>query len=147
MDLDAYTRNLIDDMRAHGGQVTSGPMAGRPLMILTTTGAKSGAPRTAIVTYTRDRNRYVIAASKGGAPTNPAWYHNLVSHPEALAEAGGESFAVRATVTTGAERDRLWEQHAAERPEFREYPTRTQRVIPVLTLQRIDLAGKREDAS
>jgi deazaflavin-dependent oxidoreductase (nitroreductase family) len=138
MDFEAFSRMLIDDMRAHAGQVTSGPMAGRPLMVLTTRGAKSGDERQAIVTYTRDGGRYVIAASKGGAPTNPAWYHNLAANPEAKVEAGGETFRVRATETTGAERQRLWDQHAAERPEFRDYPTKTKRLIPIFVLDRID---------
>jgi deazaflavin-dependent oxidoreductase (nitroreductase family) len=107
-------------------------------MILTTTGAKSGVERTAIVTYTRDGDRYVIAASKSGAPTNPAWYHNLVANPVVTAEAGGETFHARATEMHGAERQRLWDQHAAERPEFREYPSLTDRVIPVIVLDRIE---------
>jgi deazaflavin-dependent oxidoreductase (nitroreductase family) len=120
MDYEAFLQMLVADMRAHGGQVTSGPMACRPLMLLTTKGAKSGRERTAIVTYTRDGDRYVIAASKSGAPTNPAWFHNLRANPEVTVEAGGETFTARATVTEGAERDRLWNQHAAERPEFRD---------------------------
>jgi deazaflavin-dependent oxidoreductase (nitroreductase family) len=136
-DYEAFERGLIADIREHGGPMT-GPMAGRPLMILTTTGAKSGEPRTAVVTYTRDGGQYIIAASKGGAPTNPSWYHNLLATPEATVETGGETFAVRATEARGAERDRLWEQHAAERPEFRDYPTKTTRVIPVLVLERQD---------
>jgi deazaflavin-dependent oxidoreductase (nitroreductase family) len=139
MDYEAFTQTLVADMRAHGGQVTSGPMAGRPLMLLTTKGAKSGRQRTTIVTYTRDGDRYVIAASKGGAPTNPAWFHNLRVNPEVTVEAGGEIFPARATVTEGAERDRLWNQHAAERPEFRDYPSRTSRVIPVIVLDRLDV--------
>jgi deazaflavin-dependent oxidoreductase (nitroreductase family) len=138
MDYEMFTRMLVEDMRAHGGQVTTGPMAGRPLMLLTTTGAKTGQQRAAIVTYTRDGDRYIIAASKSGAPTNPAWFHNLLANPEASVEAGGETFKARATVTEGAERDRLWNQHAEERPEFRDYPSRTSRVIPVLVLDRID---------
>jgi deazaflavin-dependent oxidoreductase (nitroreductase family) len=138
MDYEAFTRMLIEDMRAHAGQVTSGPMAGRPLMVLTTKGAKSGEERQAIVTYTRDGDRYVIAASKSGAPTNPAWYHNLVANPEVTLEAGGETFKARATETTGDERQRLWDRHAAERPEFRDYPNKTKRVIPVILLDRID---------
>ena len=137
-DYGAFTRMLIDDMRSHGGQVTTGPMAGRPLMILTTKGAKSGEQRTAIVTYTRDGGPYVIAASKSGAPTNPAWFHNLVKNPEVTVEAGGEKFKARATVTSGEERDRLWDQHAAQRPEFRDYPKKTDRVIPIILLDRID---------
>lgn len=138
MDYEVFTRMLVEDMRAHGGQVTTGPMAGRPLMLLTTKGAKSGKERTVIVTYTRDGDRYVIAASKSGAPTNPAWFHNLVTNPAVNVEAGGETFKARATVTEGAERDRLWNQHARERPEFRDYPKRTTRVIPVIVLDRLN---------
>lgn len=131
-----YQRALIAEIREHGGPV-SGPMAGRTLLILTTTGAQSGEPRTAVMTYTQDDGRYLIAASKGGAPTNPAWFHNLVAHPEATAETGGETFHVRATVA-GADRDRLWERHLAAHPEFAEYPTKTDRVIPMVVLERID---------
>lgn len=112
-------------------------MAGKPLMILTTTGARSGQPREAIVTFTRDADRFVIAASKGGAPTNPAWYHNLVTHPEVTVEADGETFPARATPTSGAERDRLWDRHADQLPEFREYPGKTTRLIPVIVLERV----------
>lgn len=138
MDYEAFTQQLIADMRAHAGQITTGPMAGRPLMLLTTRGARTGLERTAIVTYTRDGDRYVIAASKSGAPTNPAWFYNLQANPVVSVEAGGETFKARATVARGAERDRLWDQHAAERPEFREYPSKTDRVIPVILLDRID---------
>ncbi len=137
-DYEAFTQMLIDDMRSHGGQVTIGPMAGRPLVLLTTKGAKTGQDRTAIVTYTRDGDLYVIAASKSGAPTNPAWFHNLEANPEVTVEAGGETFRARATVTSGEERDRLWDQHAEQRPEFREYPKISNRVIPMILLERID---------
>lgn len=133
-----FTRNLMAELRANGGVVRSGPMAGRPLMILTTTGAKSGEPREAVITYTRDGDKYVIAASKSAAPTNPHWYHNLLANPEATVEAGGETFRVRATEVTGAERDQLYDQHAEERPEFKDYPTKTTRVIPVFTLDRLN---------
>ena len=136
-DYAEFTRMLMDDIRSHGA-VTTGPMAGRPLMILTTTGARTGQERTAIVTYTRDADRYVIAASKSGAPTNPAWYYNLQANPEVSVELGGEKLGAHATVTSGAERDRLWKQHAEERPEFREYPKMTDRVIPMILLERID---------
>jgi len=136
-DYAAFTRMLMDDIRSHGA-VTTGPLAGRPLMILTTTGARTGQERTAIVTYTRDGDRYVIAASKSGAPTNPAWLYNLQANPEVTVELGGEKFRAGATVTSGAERDRLWNHHAEERPEFREYPKMTDRVIPMILLDRID---------
>jgi deazaflavin-dependent oxidoreductase (nitroreductase family) len=136
-DYAAFTRMLMDDIRAHGAP-TTGPMAGRPLMILTTRGARTGQERTAVITYTRDDDRYAIAASKSGAPTNPAWFHNLQADPVVTVETGGETFKARATVTAGEERDRLWDRHAAELPEFREYPKITDRVIPMILLERID---------
>jgi deazaflavin-dependent oxidoreductase (nitroreductase family) len=124
------------DLRAHG-EVTSGPMAGRPLLILTTTGAKSGKPREAVVTYTKDGDRLCVAASKSGAPTNPNWYHNLIANPIVQVEAGGEAFKASATVQEGSERDRLWANHVAARPEFAEYPEKSGRVIPMITLERL----------
>jgi deazaflavin-dependent oxidoreductase (nitroreductase family) len=133
-----FTRQLIADMRAHDGEVTSGPMAGWPLMILMTTGRKTGRGRRAIVTYTRHGSHYVIAASNRGSPTNPTWFHNLDVHPEVMVEAAGEVFRARARVATGAERDRLWEQHVVERPEVRVDPANTKRVIPMILLDRID---------
>jgi deazaflavin-dependent oxidoreductase (nitroreductase family) len=136
MDYEAFTRNMKQDIRANG-RPTSGPMAGRPLMILTTTGARTGQPREALITFTRDGERYVIAASKSGAPTNPQWYHNLLANPTVTVETGGEKFEARATVTSGEERNRLWDQHAQERPEFQEYPKKTDRVIPMITLERM----------
>ena len=136
MDYEAFTRAMKEDLRTNG-RITTGPMAGRPLMILTTTGAKSGEPREAIVTYTRDGDAYVIAASKSGAPTNPSWYYNILANPTVTVEADGEKFDAHGTLTAGAERQRLWDQHAEERPEFKEYPKITTRVIPVITLERI----------
>jgi len=131
-----FTKALIADMRAHGGRAASGPMAGKPLMVLTTTGARTGEPRTSIVTYHKDGDRFAIAASMGGAPKHPAWYHNLVANPEATIEVDNESFKVRATDTSGAERDRLWDEHVVQLPEFGEYPKKTDRTIPMLLLNR-----------
>lgn len=133
----AMTEALIVDFRAHGGQVTSGPFAGRPVLLLTTTGAQSGQPRLAPLVYTRDGDHYVILASKGGAPTHPAWYHNLTAHAIVTAEVGGETFEARARVTEGAERQRLWAQHATINPGFRDYQQRTTRIIPVVVLERV----------
>lgn len=135
MDYAAFTRALADDIRSNG-RPTSGPMAGQPLMILHTIGATSGQEREAIVTYSRDGDRYVIAASKGGAPEHPAWYRNLRANPEVTVEIGGETFRARAAIATGDERDRLWTQHATELPQFQEYPKKTDRVIPMITLER-----------
>ncbi len=137
MDYEAFTQSLMTDLRANG-RPTSGPMAGRPLMILTTTGAKSGRARQAVITYTRDGERYVVAATASGSPTHPDWYHNLKANPEVIIEADGEKFRARAVEAVGSERDRLYTQHASERPEFRDYPGMVTRTIPVFTLERID---------
>src|SRR5450759_59765 len=88
----AMTKALIPAFRATGRQVTRGPFAGRPVLLLTTKGAKSGQPRLAPVVYSRDGEHYVIVASKAGSPTHPAWYHNLLAHPAVTAEVGGETF-------------------------------------------------------
>jgi deazaflavin-dependent oxidoreductase (nitroreductase family) len=133
----AMTATLIADFRANGGQVSSGPFAGRPVLLLTTTGARSGQPRLSPVVYSRDGADYVIVASKGGAPTHPGWYYNLVADPSVMVEVGGETFEARARVTEGAERDRLYAQRAADSPNFAEYQRRTSRVIPVVVLERV----------
>ena len=135
-DPDAWTRNMIEDLRANGGTPSSGPLVGRPLGILTSKGARTGQDRVAIVTYHRDGETYVIAASKSGADEHPAWYHNLVAHPEATFEAAGETFAVVARETKGDERQQLYDEHARLYPEFAAYPSKTTRVIPVFVLER-----------
>jgi deazaflavin-dependent oxidoreductase (nitroreductase family) len=134
------TKALIDDFRTHRGEVTSGPFVGRPVLLLTTTGAKSGQARLAPLVYARDGDRYVVAASKGGSPTHPAWYLNLLAHPIVAVEVGGETFEARAIVTEGAERDRLWAAHVAANPNFAEYQQRTSRTIPVVVLECIEAA-------
>jgi deazaflavin-dependent oxidoreductase (nitroreductase family) len=131
------TEALIADFRANGGKVTSGPFTGRPVLLLTTTGAKSGEPRLAPVVYSRDGEHHVIVASKGGAPTHPAWYGNLLANPVVTVEVGGETFQARAIVAEGAERDRLFAAHAAANPNFNDYQRRTTRVIPVVLLERL----------
>ena len=102
---------------------------------MTSKGAKTGQDRTAIVTYHRDGDKYVIAATKGGADEHPAWYHNLVAHPEATFEVANDSFQVVARETTGDERQRLYDEHARLYPEFAAYPSKTSRVIPVFVLE------------
>ena len=131
-----WNRNIIDEFRAKGEKGVTG--FGDNLLLLTTRGAKTGQARTTPVAYHRDGDRYVIIASKGGAPTHPSWYHNLAKHREATVEVGTERFKVRATpIAKGPERDRLYEDHAKLMPGFREYPKKTTRVIPVVTLERI----------
>lgn len=132
-----WNERIIDEFRAKGG--TGVTYFGDRLLLLTTRGAKTGNTLTTPVAYHRDGDRYVIAASKGGSPTHPSWYHNLVKHREATVEIGRETFKVRATpIPKGKERDRLYEDHAALMLGFREYPKKTARVIPVVILERID---------
>jgi len=135
-DPHAFTRAQMADMRAHAGQVTSGPMAGRSLLILTTTGARSGEPRTVIVTYTRDGDSYVVAGTKSGSPTHPAWFANLVAHPEVTVEAEGKApVSARAVPAEGADRDALWNRHVEANPYFADYPGKTEgRLIPMIRL-------------
>lgn len=132
-----FTRNLIADMRAHGGVPKSGPMEGRKLLILNTTGAKTGEPRTAVVAYRNEGDGWVIAGTKSGAPTDPAWVHNLKVGPNVTIEVNNEVVPVRAKILTdGPERDRLWDAHVEEIPAFGEYPKKTDRVFPMILLER-----------
>ncbi|HLY31540.1 MAG TPA: nitroreductase family deazaflavin-dependent oxidoreductase [Ktedonobacterales bacterium] len=128
-----YNQVVIEKFRANGGKV-EGP---NQLLLLTTIGAKSHQPHTTPVAYSTDGDRLVIVASKGGAPTNPAWYHNLLANPVVTVELGTERFQARATVVTGPERDRLYAQHAALMPGFAEYTKKTTRQIPVILLERM----------
>ena len=135
-DLKQFNENLIAEYRATGGKVT-GQFAGAPLLLLTTIGARSGQPRTMPLVHSTDGDRLVIIASKGGAPTNPDWYHNLVANPEVTVELGSETFRARATVAAGTERERLYDQQAALMPNFAEYQKNTTRQIPVVVLERL----------
>ncbi len=128
-----YNQIVIEKFRANGGNV-GGPNA---LLLLTTTGAKSGQPRTAPVAYSRDGDHLVIIASKAGGPTNPDWYHNLLANPIVTVELGNERFQAKASVAEGQERERLYDQHATLMPGFAEYKQKTTRQIPVILLDRI----------
>jgi deazaflavin-dependent oxidoreductase (nitroreductase family) len=131
-----FNQSLIEEFRAKDGKLT-GDFAGRPLLLLTTTGARSGKPRVSPLVYTTDGDRIVIIASKGGAPTNPDWYHNVVANPVVTIELPGETFQARAAVTEGAERERLFNAQATLMPGFAEYQQKTTRQIPVVALERI----------
>ena len=133
-DEQAWEDQIIADMRAHDGQVTSGPLAGHPLLIMTSTGAKSGAARRAILTYHRDGGDYVVAGTAGGSKTDPGWLHNLERDPNVAIEAGNERFEATARIVEGAERDRLWDDHVEALPWFADYPDQTGRVIPMVRL-------------
>jgi deazaflavin-dependent oxidoreductase (nitroreductase family) len=137
----SFNETLIADLRAHDGQATSGPFLGRPVLILTTTGAKSGERRESPLAYTRDGDDIVIVASMGGAPRNPAWYHNLVANPRVTVELGGETFQADARVTDPEERRRLYDRHAEVFPGFRDYEAKTSRTIPVIVLTRVAAAA------
>jgi deazaflavin-dependent oxidoreductase (nitroreductase family) len=130
-----FNDRIIEEFRANKG-VVGGPFAGAPMLLLATTGAKSGAARTNPLVYLPDGDRFIIFASKGGAPNHPAWYHNLVAHPETTIEVGTETIPVTATIVTGEERDRLYAAQAALRPAFADYEAKTTRRIPVVALHR-----------
>ena len=131
-----WNKAIIAEFRANGGQL-GGRFAGMPLLLLHTTGAKSQQPRVNPVAYTMDGDRFVVLASKGGAPTNPDWYYNLVAQPLVTVEVGTEQFQGRATVVEEPERTRLYNQMSAQRPNFAEYQRNTTRLIPVIVLTRI----------
>jgi deazaflavin-dependent oxidoreductase (nitroreductase family) len=124
---------IIAEFRANGGKV-GGRWAGRPLLLLHTTGAKSGQRRVNPLAYTRDGDRLVVIASKGGAPTNPDWYYNVLANPQVTVEVGTEKFQAQATVPAEPERTRLYDQMAKVMPGFAEYQRNTTRRIPVITL-------------
>src|SRR3954468_22621137 len=121
-DWDAFNKDVIEQFRANAGQI---PGHQTSLILLTSTVAKSGLPRINPLSYSTDGDRIIVIASKGAAPTNPDWYHNLVAHPEATIEIGAEKFPVRATVAEGAERERLFDAQAALMPFFAEYQQQT----------------------
>ena len=134
-DYNARNRQIIEEFHANGGKV-GGPFAGVPLLLLTTTGAKSGKQRINPLAYNTDGERLVVLASKAGAPTHPDWYHNLVAHPDVTVEVGNETFEARATVVEGAERDELYANRVAIMPIFAEYQAKITRTIPVVVLTR-----------
>ncbi len=132
-----WNASIIEEFRANGGKV-GGPFEGRTLLLLHTTGAKTGQARTNPVAYMADGDRFVIFASKAGAPTNPDWYHNLIAHPDVTIEVGTETFPARARVTTGDEHDELWTRQVKLIPAFGEYQSKTERTIPVVVLERTE---------
>ena len=133
-----FNQTLIQDLRAHGGRASSGPFRGADVLILTTRGARSGEHRENPLAFSRDGDNLVIVASKGGAPTNPAWFHNLVKNPTVTVEALGEKFDARARVADDDEYERLYAAHARKMPGFNDYRRMTSRRIPVVVLERLE---------
>lgn len=127
-----WNRNVIEEFRANKGRVAA--FARQPLLLLTHTGAKTGKRRTNPLACFRDGDRYVVLASKGGAPTNPDWYYNLLANPRATIEVGTEQLEVIAEPAGPAERERLWAMVIERNPAFKEYQKKTRRTIPLVIL-------------
>jgi deazaflavin-dependent oxidoreductase (nitroreductase family) len=127
-----WNRGVIEEFRANEGRVQA--FARQPLLLLTHTGAKTGTKRTNPLAYFRDGDRYVVVASKGGAPTNPSWYYNLLANPTATIEVGVDKLEVTAEPAGLEERRRLWAMITGRNPAFEEYKKKTPRTIPVVIL-------------
>ncbi|MGA8678889.1 MAG: nitroreductase family deazaflavin-dependent oxidoreductase [Acidimicrobiales bacterium] len=136
-DYGDWNRKIIEEFRAHEGKV-GGQFEGAPVLLLTTTGAKSGKSHTAPMMYLTDDDRLFVFASKAGAPTNPDWYHNLVANPTVTVEIGTDQYTATATPLQREERDRIFAEQARRYPGFAEYEDKTTRVIPVVELVRAD---------
>jgi deazaflavin-dependent oxidoreductase (nitroreductase family) len=134
-DANDFNAPMIEQFRANGGKL-GGNFEGAPVLLLHTTGAKSGKERVNPMMYLADGDRILVFATKAGADTNPDWYHNLVANPQVEVELGTERFAATATVLHGEERDRFYAAQAKRYPGFKEYEQRTSRVIPVVALER-----------
>ncbi len=137
IDQNTYNRQLIEEFRADRDK-GGGAMKGRPLLLLTTTGAKSGQLRTKPMMFIPDGDRLLVIASNAGAPTHPDWYRNLVAHPEVTVEVGNETFKAIATVSEGLERQRLWSRVVEQYPFFADHQAKTSRQIPVIVLKRLE---------
>jgi deazaflavin-dependent oxidoreductase (nitroreductase family) len=135
--INAFNKGLIDEFRANGGKVVTGQFAGADLLLLSTTGARSGQTRVSPLAYFRIDGKLIIIGSFAGAPVNPAWVHNLRANPRARVEVGTDAFDVTARELPAAERDALFEKVAAAAPGFADYQSKTDRVIPLVELQRV----------
>jgi deazaflavin-dependent oxidoreductase (nitroreductase family) len=129
-------KSIIEEFRANAGKV-GGFFTGKTLLILHTIGARSGQEKVNPVAYTTDGDRFVIIASKGGAPTNPGWYYNILANPLLSVEVGTETFQVQAAVAVEPERTRLYDKMVEMMPGFADYRQKTTRVIPVIILTRL----------
>ena len=130
-------QTIIEEFRSNGGRI-GGSFEGRPVLLLSTTGAKTGLPRLNPLMYLGDGGRWLVFATKGGSPKHPDWYHNLVANPAVTIEVGTETIEARAEVIAGEERDRLYAVQAGLYPQFAEYEQRTSRVIPVIAISRAE---------
>jgi deazaflavin-dependent oxidoreductase (nitroreductase family) len=133
MSMADFNQQVIDEFRENDG-VVGGMFDGKPVLLLHHVGAKSGTARVTPVMYLPDGDRYVIFASKGGAPENPSWFHNLKAYPRTKVEVGAEVVEVVAREASGDERDRLYRSQVEVAPQFGEYQSKTTRQIPVVVL-------------
>jgi deazaflavin-dependent oxidoreductase (nitroreductase family) len=131
-----YNAAIIDEFRANGGKV-GGPFAGAPMLLLHTTGARSGEKRVNPLVYQTLGDDLAIFGSKAGAPTNPDWFHNLVANPDVTVELGSDTVPMRARVAEGHERERIFMRQKEIMPGFADYEARMTRVIPVVILERV----------
>ena len=134
-DFNDWDRRIIEEFRANGGNV-GGPFAGAPLLLLTTTGAKSGQQRISPLAYLSEGGGIYVFAGNRGAPTNPGWYYNLVAHPDVTVELGTEKFEARAIVVDSAEGDRLGSIQLQKLPGLAELQAKITRQVPVVLLER-----------
>lgn len=130
-----WNAKIIEEFRSNDGKV-GGMFAGAPMVLLTTTGAKSGKRRINPLVALPEDDRLFVFASYGGSPKHPDWFHNVVAHPDVVVEYGGERFPATARVLEGDERNRVYARQASLRPNFAEYQEKTTRVIPVVELVR-----------
>lgn len=136
MDQNDFNAGIIEEFRANDGAVVSGPLAGAPILLLHTTGAKSGKERINPLMYLRDGDTLAVFASYAGAEHDPDWFRNAVANPEVTVEIGTETWSGVARVTPREERDRLYAKQAERIPMFADYERKTDRVIPVVALER-----------
>jgi deazaflavin-dependent oxidoreductase (nitroreductase family) len=134
--LNDFNEKIIDEFRANGGKV-GGAFEGSPLLLLQTTGAKTGRSRVKPLVYRRDGDRLVVFGTKGGSPTHPEWYYNVRANPRVTVEVGSDRFEADARVAPPDERDRLWRLQTQDVPVFADYQKRTDRTIPVVILERV----------
>jgi deazaflavin-dependent oxidoreductase (nitroreductase family) len=133
-EVNDFNSKIIEEFRANGGKV-GGPFEGALLLLLHTVGAKSGQERVNPVMYRQVGDGFAVFASKGGAPDNPDWYHNLVASPRVQAEIGAQTLDLTARVAGGEEREQIWAAHKSANPGFADYERKTARQIPVVILQ------------
>ncbi len=129
-----WNTQIIDEFRSNGGKV-GGQFEGAPLLLLHSTGAKSGKQRVNPMMYLADGDDFIVFATKAGTPTNPDWYHNIVAFPQASIEVGESTVNVVARVAEGDTRERLWSRQKELYPGFAEYEAKTAREIPVMVLE------------